>query len=101
MMEHICTDPGCPIRGISSATCTKCGHGMTHTINTWAEQKYDRLIAAQFAEYEARIAEQRKQIETLSGLLRDFQRAAAPSSKGATREMYKRVVAYFNERGLK
>lgn len=38
VMEHICTDPGCPIRGVTSAVCTKCGYGMGHTVNTWSNQ---------------------------------------------------------------
>ena len=32
-MSLICTDLQCPIRGITSATCTRCGYGMTHWVN--------------------------------------------------------------------
>lgn len=34
------------------------------------------------------------------GLLHDFQRAAGPSSRGAVREMYKRVRAYFDDAAI-
>lgn len=38
----ICTDPACPIRGLTAATCTRCGHGFTSNMPGYKEPiRYD------------------------------------------------------------